>query len=226
MLPEEEQSAPMNVIMVDPAMFAAPMQGEEATPAQEASEPEPVVEPEPIPEPEPVPEPEPEPIPEPTPIPEPKPAPEPPKPVEKPKPKPKPKKQVKKEKVDDKAERAEVSKPATSPVATPNANSVTSGPVSSQGASTSLGSKALKQTQPTYPKQAFDRRIEGQVVILFDISDSGRVENVRFLSATPPNMFEREIRTALKKWRYTPVEVKDKKLTIIFKIDGGAQIQG
>lgn len=87
------------------------------------------------------------------------------------------------------------------------------------------GSKPLKQTQPAYPKLAFDRKIEGQVVVLFDINAQGRVENVRFLSATPPDTFEREVRTALKKWRYTPVVVKDKKMTIIFKMDDKAQPQ-
>ncbi|GKX62599.1 hypothetical protein SOASR032_11680 [Pragia fontium] len=224
MLPIAEESAPMNVIMVNPAMFATPAEtAEQNAPATEAkSEPEVV---------EPIPDSVPEPIPEPKPIeiekPKPKPKPE-PKPVPQPKPQPKkerkkePKKQPKKEAV----QQSNVDKPATSTAVSPNTAPVASGPTSSTlGAAPSSGSKVLKQVEPSYPKQAFDRRIEGQVEIMFDINDDGRVENVRILSANPPRMFERDIKAALKKWRYTPVVVKDKKMTIVFKIDGGAQIR-
>ncbi|MCD1126077.1 TonB family protein [Jinshanibacter sp. LJY008] len=219
-IPAPDDSAPMNVVMVNPAMFATPAEvAEQSSPAQQ---------PMPAPEPEPE-EAKPEPIPEPPPVEKPKSV-----EIEKPKPKPveEPKKQPKKgpkpkrEPVKERAEQAPVEKPATAPITTTNTSTVASGPVASvSGAAPATGSKILKQVEPAYPKQAFDRRIEGQVEIMFDIDEDGRIENVRILSATPPRMFDRDVRAALKKWRYTPVVVKDKKLTIIFKIDGGAQIR-
>ncbi|WP_261866851.1 TonB family protein [Budvicia aquatica] len=226
-IPIAEEAAPMNVVMVNPAMFAAPQaNAEQETQATEAkSEPE---EPD-VSEPEPIPEPEPVVIPEP--IPEPKPAEKPiekPKTEKKPEPKPvqKPKKQPKKEPKKEPVEKADIDKPAASPLTSSNISPVTSGPQSSaQGAAPSTGSKILKQVEPAYPKQAFDRRIEGEIKVMFDINEDGRIENVRIISATPPRMFERDVKLALKKWRYTPVVVKDKTLTIIFKIDGGAKIQ-
>lgn len=225
-MPIGEEAAPMNVVMVDPAMFATPDKlAEESSAATEAkSEPEPeVVEPEPIPEPEPTLEPEPVPEPKPIEIKKPEPKPE-PKPT--PKPKKQPKKEPKKEPRKEKVEKSDVDKPATTTAISPNRAPVTTGPTSAvQGVSPSTGSKILRQVEPAYPKQAFDRRIEGQVDIMFDIDENGRVENVRILAANPPRLFERDIRIALKKWRYTPVVVKDKKMTIVFKIDGGAQIR-
>lgn len=221
-IPAPDDSAPMNVVMVNPAMFATPAEvAEQNTPAQQptaAPEPEPEeVKPEPIPEPEPVPEPPPVEKPKPVEIEKPK-----PKPIEKPKKQPKPKR----EPVKERTEQAPVEKPATAPISTANTSKVASGPASSvSGAAPATGSKLLRQVEPAYPKQAFDRRIEGQVEIMFDIDEDGRIENVRILSSTPPRMFERDVKVALKKWRYTPVVVKDKKLTIIFKIDGGAQIR-
>ncbi|AWH87116.1 TonB family protein [Limnobaculum parvum] len=223
-IPAPDDSAPMNVVMVNPAMFATPaVVAEENTPAQQPTakpEPEPEkVKPEPIPEPPPVEKPKPVEVEKPKPKPKPKPLEEPKKPPQK---EPKPKR----EPVKERTEQAEVEKPATAPISTPNTSPVASGPASSvSGAAPATGSKILKQVEPAYPKQAFDRRIEGQVEIMFDIDEDGRIENVRILSATPPRMFERDVKDALKKWRYTPVVVKDKKLSIIFKMDGGAQIR-
>ncbi len=203
----------MNVVMVNPAMFAAPeVTAEEHSKATEAKS-----EPEPIPEPVVIPEP----------IPEPKPA---EKPIEKPKPEPKPepKKQPKPKREPQKepVEKAELDKPATSPMVSNNVSPVASGPSSSAtGVAPSTGSKVLKQVEPAYPKQASDRRIEGEVRVMFDIDEDGRIENIRIVSSNPPRLFDREVKVALKKWRYTPVVVKDKTLTVIFNIDGGTKIQ-
>lgn len=199
----------------------------------------PEVQPEPAPAVVQPPAPEPEPQPEPQPEPEPQPAPEPPKaepvpipkPEPKPKPKPKPKTEHKREKpVRDVKPRQESkpqdnpfrqeapatqTRPATAPKATP-----------SPTASVSTGPKALSVSKPGYPQRAFALRVEGRVRVKFDVDSDGRVENIQILSAEPRNMFERDVRQAMKKWRYQSGRPgQGLTMNIVFKIKGGASIE-
>ncbi|EGD4802396.1 TonB system transport protein TonB [Escherichia coli] len=165
--------------------------------------PEPVVEPEP----------EPEPIPEP-----PKEAPvviE--KPKSKPKPKPKPVKKVEQPKRDV--------KPVESRPASPFENTATAA-TSKPVTSVASGPRALSRNQPQYPARAQALRIEGQVKVKFDVTPDGRVDNVQILSAKPANMFEREVKNAMRRWRYEPGKPGSGiVVNILFKINGTTEIQ-
>ncbi|EFP8478095.1 TonB system transport protein TonB [Shigella boydii] len=176
-------------------------------------------------------QPPPEPVVEPEP--EPEPIPEPPKEapvvIEKPKPKPKPK-PVKKVQEQPKRD----IKPVESRPASPFENTAPARPTSSTATaatskpvtSVASGPRALSRNQPQYPARAQALRIEGQVKVKFDVTPDGRVDNVQILSAKPANMFEREVKNAMRRWRYEPGKPGSGiVVNILFKINGTTEIQ-
>ena len=60
------------------------------------------------------------------------------------------------------------------------------------------------RVDPSYPPQASRDGIEGWVKLGFKVSASGTVTDISVLDAKPSNVFNREARRALKKWKYKP----------------------
>lgn len=185
-----------------------------------AGEPQPVVEEETPPEPEPVvePEPEPEPIPDVKPViekpiekkPEPKPK---PKPVEKPKPKP----------LIEQSKSLAMNKGQDLSNLNPSAKPSDKGaekPIHSTSEGKGKVPNALRQGLPEYPSRAKAVGIEGSVKVRFDIDADGRVDNVEILSATPKNVFERDVKRAMRQWRYEKIAYKGKVIIIEFNMSG------
>ena len=58
--------------------------------------------------------------------------------------------------------------------------------------------------RPMYPRRAAQRRIEGWVEVIFDISKTGSVKNARVVKAQPLRIFDRAALRAIRKWKYKP----------------------
>lgn len=70
----------------------------------------------------------------------------------------------------------------------------------------------------SYPKRAEKLRIGGEVHVLYDVSSSGRTENIRLISAKPEYVFNRSVKRQVSLWRYPEGKPhKDVPLKVIFK---------
>ncbi|MBU2893071.1 TonB family protein [Colwellia sp. D2M02] len=58
-----------------------------------------------------------------------------------------------------------------------------------------------------YPKEAYEKGIEGWVWLEFDVDKSGAVKDVDIIDAFPDKTFNRSIYNAVRRWRYEPFRV-------------------
>lgn len=67
---------------------------------------------------------------------------------------------------------------------------------------------------PLYPASALRKNIEGRVIVQFDINETGNVINPRIVYSSPAKVFNKSVLTALKKSKFTPMEVEGRLIII------------
>jgi TonB family protein len=66
---------------------------------------------------------------------------------------------------------------------------------------------ALERTYyvaPTYPKQALEKQISGEVQVRITVDPDGRVKGATIVSSTPAGVFDQSVLAAVSRWRYKP----------------------
>ena len=141
-----------------------------------------------------------------------------PKPKTKPKPKPKTKPKVAMVKLQPKLKVAK---------AINKVKSQTQPLTKSKGQATAAISAAkpsapLYRVNPSYPKKARRRKIEGEVLVEFTVENDGKVRrnSLKILRAKPANVFDKVVLSALAKWRFpltdTPYKLTQK---LVFRLN-------
>lgn len=69
--------------------------------------------------------------------------------------------------------------------------------------------------QPNIPALAWQNKISGWVLVVFNVTKNGQTKNVRILDASPRGIFEDEVITAISYWRYSTESLKKHKGEII-----------
>ncbi|WP_286234953.1 M56 family metallopeptidase [Thalassotalea sediminis] len=72
----------------------------------------------------------------------------------------------------------------------------------------------IVRVNPTYPAEAADNGIEGWVILEFGVTPNGTVDNIRVIESHPDDVFDKEAKKALAKWRYMAKDRKQQVNTV------------
>ncbi|MGJ8682168.1 M56 family metallopeptidase [Paraglaciecola sp.] len=64
--------------------------------------------------------------------------------------------------------------------------------------------KPILRIEPKYPIQAVKNKQEGSVILEFDITSTGNVDNVKVIDSFPDGVFDKVAKDALVQWEYKP----------------------
>ncbi len=76
----------------------------------------------------------------------------------------------------------------------------------------------VRRIDPVYPFKARRRNIEGQVMLEFLVNPDGRVEEITVVSAAPQGVFEESAKDAVRKWRFSPGEIRGQAVTTRIRV--------
>jgi protein TonB len=60
------------------------------------------------------------------------------------------------------------------------------------------------RAHPLYPRRAYERGIEGEVIVSYAIGADGRPRGVEVVRAEPPGVFEDAAVATVSRWRFCP----------------------
>jgi len=85
----------------------------------------------------------------------------------------------------------------------------------------------IVRIEPKYPLKAAQEKIEGSVVLKFDVNRNGKVNNVSVIKAIPEHVFNEVAMNALTKWEYDAAGKKHKDLLVQldFRIDQNSNFE-
>ncbi|WP_341867482.1 energy transducer TonB [Luteimonas yindakuii] len=66
--------------------------------------------------------------------------------------------------------------------------------------------RAISTPAPRYPSEALRSGQSGEVLVEFTVAADGSVSNARVVRADPPRVFDREALTAVRRWRFEPMD--------------------
>jgi protein TonB len=119
---------------------------------------------------------------------------------------------------------AQQDKPAGAPPAAA-ANSDSGKSTAGEGAGAVQRPSALNR-RVNYPTRARSMGIEGKVKVIFDVTASGTVVNVRIQEEEPEGVFGSALEKDMLRWRYqTQESMNNLKATVIYTMDGGIKLE-
>jgi bla regulator protein BlaR1 len=87
--------------------------------------------------------------------------------------------------------------------------------------------KAIMRVDPKYPIKAAQEKIEGSVVLKFDVTANGSVKNVEVVNAKPAYVFDKAAVVALQQWKYSAVghRVEDVLVQLDFTMNEDSKLE-
>ncbi len=83
---------------------------------------------------------------------------------------------------------------------------------------------------PSYPEAARQRKVEGFVIVRYDVTVDGVVQNVRVVAAEPAGIFDEAALATLRTWRYKapildgePRPVRNMESRVVFELGNSEQ---
>lgn len=62
----------------------------------------------------------------------------------------------------------------------------------------------LESGRLVYPPESRDAKVEGSVLVAYDVSEGGKVSNIRVLSSSPEGVFDQSAINFVRTWRFQP----------------------
>ncbi len=76
----------------------------------------------------------------------------------------------------------------------------------------------IVRIEPQFPRKAAMQGIEGFVVLAFEVTESGTVDNVQIVNSKPRRIFDMDAKRAVLKWKYKPQEEDGKPVRVAQKV--------